>query len=142
MAITITMLIYQVVIATSGTMDDYVGHELACTFVHFIVPILVMSDYVIFGEKGNLKKNYPYIWSLTLISYVIFDIIYVLQGGTFSDGSIYPYFYMDAEKYGLLRVMFNCFIIYALFILYGIIVQTLDNKLAKIKKNNKTKVIK
>ena len=132
MAITITFFVYWIMISSS--MDAYIGHELACIFVHFIVPLLVISDYIIFGEKGNLKKNYPYIWSLTLISYVIFDIIYVSQGGTFHDGTIYPYFYMNIEQYGLLQVGINCFVIYIFFVIYGILVQKADNKLGNNKK--------
>lgn len=131
MAITVTMFIYQIVIANSS--NAYQEYELACTFAHLVVPILVISDYLIFGEKGNLKKNYPLIWSISLISYVIFDIIYVMLGGTFQDGSIYPYFYMNIEKYGLLQVMINCFMIYALFVLYGVIVQIIDKKLGNLR---------
>lgn len=132
MAITITFFVYWIIISSS--MDAYIGHELACIFVHFIVPLLVISDYIIFGEKGNLKKNYPYIWSLTLISYVIFDIIYVSQGGTFQDGTIYPYFYMNIDQYGLLQVGINCLVIYIFFVIYGILVQKADNKLGNNKK--------
>ena len=129
MAITITFFVYWLMVHSS--MDAYIGNELACIFAHLIVPLLVMSDYAIFGEKGNLKKNYPYIWSITLICYVIFDIIYVLMGGTFNDGSIYPYLYMNVEKHGILQVIFNCLLIYVFFIGYGTIVQTIDNKLGK-----------
>lgn len=135
MAITITFFVYWIMISSS--MDDYIGHELACIFAHLIVPLLIMTDYVIFGEKGNLKNNYPFIWSITLICYVIFDIIYVSMGGTFNDGSIYPYLYMNVEENGLLQVIINCVLIYVFFIGYGTIVQTLDNKLGK--KNLTTK---
>ena len=131
MAITVTMFIYQIVIANSSNV--YQEYELACILAHLVVPILVISDYLIFGEKGNLKKNYPLIWSISLISYVIFDIIYVMLGGTFQDGSIYPYFYMNVEKYGLLQVMINCFMIYVLFVLYGVIVQVIDKKLGNLR---------
>ena len=131
MAITVTMFVYQIVISTSGGISGYENHELACTFVHLVVPIMIIFDYIIFGEKGKLKKDYPFIWSITLIWYVLFDIIYVFLGGTFVGGTKYPYFYMDISKYGLFGVIINCVIIYIFFVGYGVIIQVLDNKVAK-----------
>lgn len=128
MAITITMFVYQIIL--SGSMDAFVGHELENNFVHLIVPLLVIFDYIIFGEKGNLKKNYPFIWSLILIVYQLFVIIYSLWGGKFM-GSTVPYPYMDINKNGLWNVIINCLLVYIFFIGYGTIVQSLDNKLAK-----------
>lgn len=130
MAITITMVVFQFVITDSG-MEAYVGNELASIMAHLVVPLLVMSDYVIFGEKGNLKKNYPFIWSATLVFYVIFDFVYVALGGRFGDGSIYPYLYMNIEVNGLLKVIISCITIFILFIGYGTIIQTIDQKLGK-----------
>jgi len=129
MAITITMIVYQFIIVSNS--DPYVGNELAGAFAHLIVPILIISDYIIFGEKGNLKKNYPFIWSFSLIFYIVFDIIYVLLGGRFANGDLYPYFYMNVEELGFIRVAFNCIMIYIFFIGYGTIIQTLDNKIGK-----------
>lgn len=130
MAITITMIIFQFVITDSG-MSAYQGNELASIMAHVVVPLLIMSDYVIFGEKGNLKRNYPFIWSITLILYVVFDLIYVSLGGRFGDGSIYPYLYMNVEVNGLLKVIISCITIFILFIVYGTIIQTIDQKLGK-----------
>ena len=130
MAITITMVVFQFVITDSG-MLAYAGNELASVMAHVVVPLLVMSDYVIFGEKGNLKRNYPLIWSVTLVLYVIFDFVYVALGGRFNDGSIYPYLYMNIEVNGLLKVAISCITIFILFIVYGTIIQTIDQKLGK-----------
>lgn len=129
MAITITMAVYQLLISTNGGIPGYENHMLACNFAHLIVPLMIIFDYIVFGEKGNLKKEYPFIWSLVLVAYIIFDIIYVALGGTFLNGSKYPYFYMDIEKYGILGTFINCLIIYVFFVGYGFIVQALDNKL-------------
>ena len=130
MAITVTMIVFQFVITDSG-MTAYAGNELASIMAHIVVPLLVMSDYVIFGEKGNLKRNYPFIWSSTLVFYIIFDFVYVALGGRFGDGSIYPYLYMNIEVNGLLKVIISCITIFILFIGYGTIIQTIDQKLGK-----------
>lgn len=128
MAITITMFVYQIIL--SGSMNAFVGHEVENAFVHLIVPFLVIFDYIIFGKKGNLKKNYPFIWSFILIVYQLFVIIYSLWGGKFM-GSDVPYPYMDISKNGIWTVILNCVLVYVFFVGYGTIVQTLDNKLGK-----------
>lgn len=128
MAITITMFVYQIIL--SGSMNAFVGHEVENAFVHLIVPFLVIFDYIIFGKKGNLKKNYPFIWSFILIVYQLFVIIYSLLGGKFM-GSDVPYPYMDISKNGIWTVILNCVLVYVFFVGYGTIVQTLDNKLSK-----------
>ena len=136
MAITITMFIYQILLSTDSGMVAYQNLELECNLVHLITPLLVMSDYLIFGEKGNLKKSYPFIWSLTLVFYLIFQILYASIGGTFFGDEAYPYFFMDVDRFGILGVLANCLLVYLFFIGYGILVQVLDNKLAKKSKLN------
>lgn len=131
MAITITMFVYQLLLSSDGGMGAYTGHALECNFVHIFVPVLVIADYIIFGEKGNLKKHYPFIWSLILVAYLLFNIIYVACGGRFAGGVTYPYFYMDTTTYGLFGVLMNCLVVYIFFVGYGFIVQFLDNKLGK-----------
>lgn len=131
MAITITMFVYWLILSSGEGMEAYIGHDLENYFVHLFTPLLVIFDYIILGEKGNLKKNYPFIWSFILIAYSLFNIIYVLFGGTFAGGVKYPYPYMNIDELGLIRVFANCLIIYVFFVGYGSIVQRLDNKLAR-----------
>ena len=137
MAITITLFVFWGLIARKD-LGVYDGHLLECNFVHIITPLLVMFDYVIFEERGNLKWYYPFIWSLTLVAYSVFDLIYTAFGGTFENGSKAPYFYMDAAEIGNKGVMFYCLMIYLGFVLYGVIIQKLDNLVKKtLDKQNK-----
>lgn len=129
MSVTITMIIYQFFLSSNGT---YAGHEFTSILVHLIVPLLTIFDYIIFGEKGNLKKTYPCIWNITLVFYLIFDIVYVCLGGTFNNLNNYPYFFLNINKYGLGGVAINCLIIYIIFLIFGIIVQKFDQKLKEI----------
>lgn len=134
MAITITMFVYQVLLSSSDGVGAYMGHMLECNFVHLYVPLLVIFDYILFGEKGHLKKEYPFYWSFILVAYLVFNFIYVFLGGTFEGGTKYPYSYMDIDRLGLLNVSINCLMIYIFFIGYGTIVQKLDNILAAKRK--------
>ena len=137
MSITLTYVIYNLLLSNSGTVSIFDNHELETNIVHIIVPLLVIFDYVIFGTKGHLKKNYPYIWSSILIVYQIFIAIYSGLGGRFLNGDKYPYFYMDASKYGLRNVLISSLIILVFYIGYGSIIQTLDNKLAEVRAKKK-----
>ena len=130
MAITITFIVYHFVLVPEGGLDAYVGHELENNFVHLFTPLLVIFDYIIFGEKGHLKKSYPFIWNFVLVAYVIFNVVYVLIGGRFANGSCYPYPCMNIDNLGLIRTSINCLIIYVAFLVYGYIVLWLDNKIA------------
>lgn len=129
MSMTITMIVYQLFLSSNGA---YAGHEFTSMLVHLIVPLLTIFDYIIFGEKGNLKKTYPCIWTLTLVFYLIFDIIYVCLGGKFNNLNSYPYFFLNMDKYGFNGVVINCLIIYILFLTFGMIVQIFDQKLKQI----------
>ena len=104
MSITITMFIYQGLLASTLSTTIYSGHLLESNFLHLIVPLMVMIDYAVFGEKGHLKKKYPFYWSIILIIYFIFNVIYIGIGGKFAGGASYPYYYMDVTKYGYLGV--------------------------------------
>ena len=137
MSITLTYFVYNLVLNNSGTVLIFDNHELETNIVHIVVPLLVIFDYVIFGTKGHLKKNYPYIWSSILIIYQLFITVYSSLGGRFLNGDKYPYFYMDASKYGIRNVLMSGLLILVFYIGYGSIIQTLDNKLAEVKEKKK-----
>ena len=136
MGITLTMIVYNLLLANSNAAGVFANHQAECSIVHIIVPLMVIFDYIIFGEKGKLKKEYPLIWSFVLIAYQLFVTIYTANGGTFIDGSTYPYPFMDMEKYGAGQVTINMIVTFVFFVGYGSIVQMLDNKLGK-KKNDR-----
>lgn len=129
MAITLTMFVYNFVLASDPGVFKY--HMLECNLVHIVVPLLVIFDYIIFGKKGNLKKRYPFIWTSVLFVYQIFITIYMFFGGTFANGDKYPYFYMNTELYGIFGVIINSLLILVVYVIFGLFIQMLDNKLAK-----------
>ena len=129
MAITLTFVVYQFFLSADN--EFYQNHVIANYFVHLFTPLLVMSDYLIFGEKGNLKKSYPLIWSSILVVYTLFCELYMLLGGTFIDGSKCPYPFMDTGQYGIIGVLINGLVIYICYVAYGYLIYYLDNKLGK-----------
>lgn len=126
--ITLTLVIYNLFL---NDVAFYQDHIIACTFVHLITPAMVMLDYVIFSEKGNLKTKYPVYWSLSLVAYAIFCYIYEGLGGKFLDGSTCPYYYMDVNKYGFIGVTIFSITIFTAFLAYGYFVLYLDTLSSK-----------
>lgn len=132
-AITITMFVYQFLIAPNG-IELYEHHFIACEIVHLLIPILVIFDYFFFAEKGNIKKSYSLYWCTPLFIYLIFVIIYSLCGGTFNGENV-PYFFLDIKKLGFLKVLIYCFIITIFYISCGYLAFIIDSRLGK--KNKK-----
>ena len=126
MSLLITMVVYQLFLSNTKA---YAGNEMTSILVHLIVPLLVIFDYVLFGNKGNVKKKHPYMWSLTLVFYLMFYVVYASMGGKFNNQTNYPYFFLNVEEYGIMGVFINCVIIYGLFLIVGNSIQVLDQKL-------------
>lgn len=128
MAIAVTMIVFQMIVLPTD-IGVYENHLFECYLVHIIVPLLVIFDYIIFGEKGNLKKSYPFVWSLVLVAYLIFSVIYIYNGGLFFGGDKYPYTFLDIDKYGIGNVAINCIVVYVIFIGSGLFICFLDKKI-------------
>jgi hypothetical protein len=127
-SIIMTTIVYQLILYTNNKPELFVGHEIATLFVHIIVPLLVWFDYLIFDKNGLFKKIYPFIWCCFLLIYQVFIVIYSSLGGTFIDGSKYPYFYMDISKYGL----FNSLLMQVSILFLAILIGYLSLILSKI----------
>ncbi len=112
--ITLTMVIYTLLVL-SGSMHSYDGHLIECLFVHYITPILVLIDSIVFDKKEDTKWSYPLIWSIPMLLYGIFHFIYVTLGGVFFDNT-YAYEFLNIEKYGIIHVLINCMVIYVCFV--------------------------
>lgn len=129
MAISITMLVFQFLIAPNG-LGVYENGILACEFVHLIVPIMIILDYFIFAEKGHITSNYPLYWSGMLLLYLIFVIIFVYTGHTFN-GEKFPYFFLDIDELGFVGVLKYSIVIAIFYTGCGFIVYMIDKKLKK-----------
>lgn len=137
MAITVTFLVYHFLL--SPTADKYEGLAyLRNLIVHYILPIMTIFDYIIFDKKGIYKIIDPLLWLLLPIIYFAFAVIRARVGSPFSDGSYYPYFFIDIDKYGLKTVLRNSFFIVLFFAFLGYIEYFIDIFFNKVfSKHNK-----
>lgn len=131
MSIIATMLVYWFLIAPSGNLGIYENHMTECRFVHLYTPLLIMIDYLIFAEKGNLRKNYSFIWSSVLIGYIIFVFIYSSIGGKFINDLKYPYKFLDIEANGIIKTSLICASVYIIYMILGSLVYYFDKKIKK-----------
>lgn len=128
MMVTMTMMLYWILIGQKN-MGIYVDYPMECRFVHLYTPILAIIDYFAFANKGHLKDSFPFIWSLSLIVYVIMVYCYSYFGGTFINDANLPYTFMNVEKNGITKTVFIGLLIYLSYVLIGFIVVKLDKYL-------------
>ncbi|GAA3261341.1 Pr6Pr family membrane protein [Lactococcus lactis] len=101
-------------------------------FVHGLIPILVLLDWVMFSEKGIYKKYDPLKWCVFPIIYSIFIYIRALFGGDVFNGSPYPYpFYSPQDMGNWANVLICLLFISVIYLLGGYV-------LYYLKKNKKT----
>jgi len=126
----LTMAVYTM-LALNNSISVYDNHFVECLFVHYLTPSLIILDYILFDEKGNMKWYHPLIWGIIPVLYGVFNTIYTKVGGKFVDGK-YAYSFLDAEKYGYVGVALNCLVIFVLFTMINYLVFYIDMKVGDI----------
>ena len=137
LAITITFLIYHFLLSSSdfAMSEPYKGYFISSILLHYIIPIMVIIDFIIFDKKGVYTKKDPFIWLLIPSVYFIFSIIRASIGDPFSDGSRYPYFFIDIDKYSSETILINLILLAIGFLIIGYSIYFIDNKFSR--SNNK-----
>ncbi len=95
---------------------DFRGH-----LTHTIAPIGYILDWLLFDHKKLMHFSHIRYW-------VIYPLLYWLVTvfrGTFS--GVYPYFFMDIDKIGLGSALLWLLMLFAIFVLLGLIIISADN---------------
>jgi hypothetical protein len=128
--ITITMLVFHVLIApTIASGGEYVVGSLRDSMVHTVTPMLTLMHWFLFSPKGSMKATDPLFYLIQPIDYVVYLVIYTSLGGRFTWGgvqSMYPYFFLNLEFYGVLGVLQFSAIILLLYLVLGYLLYFLD----------------
>lgn len=104
MAITVTMLIYLVVLVpslSSGPNSDYDPFNLTSNLVHVVTPSLIILDWFLFAPKGRLRWFDPLLWTLPPYAYLVFGFTFSALGGDYGLNTRYPYPFMNVEELGI-----------------------------------------
>ncbi|GAA1590702.1 Pr6Pr family membrane protein [Leucobacter aridicollis] len=103
MAITITMLVYLVVLVPTSFVQgsDYVPFSVTDNLIHIVTPCLLILDWLLFVPKGRLRTGDPVRWLAFPLVYLVFAFTYGGLGGEFSPGQRYPYPFLNVEAHGV-----------------------------------------
>lgn len=102
MAITVTMLIYLVVLVpTRFAAGDADIFSLTDNLIHIVTPVLLIVDWLLFVPKGAFRWVDPVLWTLIPYAYLAWAFVYGALGGEFVPGQRYPYPFMDVDVLGI-----------------------------------------
>lgn len=140
--IALTGLVFHLLLSGNmNAMGGKVGMELFISnyIVHYVVPIMVFVDYILFTPKGSFKVFAPLEWAAIPLAYLIFaliraevsDLVFNVFG---NKTSRYPYPFMDFDAIGTGAAVRNIVIIGIGYIALGYLFFALDRLLGKIRR--------
>ena len=90
--------------------------------VHFIVPILVAADWLLFDPRGSYRRTEPLLWTALPLAYLFYALV---RGIVFNvpipenEDSPFPYFFLNGRQIGWGTVTLYCVVMLVLFVLLG-----------------------
>lgn len=132
LAILLTFIVFNFILA--GDRDMYLNFQINSVLFHIILPIMYILDWFLFYEKGKVKLTYPLCSTAFPLLYVIFIFIraWILNFDP-SVPYIYPYFFLDLNKLGVVGVIKWVILLSIGFILGGFLLYGIDKAIVKIK---------
>lgn len=138
LSILLTFIIYNFVLAKSRDIKD--SFVVASVTLHMILPLMFTFDYILFYEHGKVKWYYPILSTIFPLLYAVFIYIHAAIRNFDSsiyypgrnDPFIYPYFFLNLDKYGVVGVAKYIVIILIVFVVFGYIIVMIDKLLGKV----------
>ena len=106
--------------------DMNAAQKLGLTFLHYVVPIAVLVDWLIFDAKGHTAKYMPLFAALFPIIYAAATMVLVHYLTQKFD---YPYPFLNVITFGWKQVIINIIIIAAAYLAVGYIGVGMDHLL-------------
>lgn len=134
MTITVTMLIYVVLLAPESFRQTGGGSRpfgLTDDLVHIVTPILLIGDWLLFNPKGRLRSHDPLLWTIPPYAYLVFAYSWVALGGDFGEGRAYPYPFMDVDLHGVGGVALWIIALSVALVMVGYLYLALDRHLGR-----------
>lgn len=134
MAITVTMLVYLIVLVPASFVQgsNYEPFSFTDNLIHIITPCLVIVDWALFVPKGSMRATDPLLWVLIPATYLVFALIYGGLGGEFLPGQTYPYPFLDVATLGWGGVMTRVAGLGVALVAIGYVFFALDRLLARL----------
>ena len=138
LCIFITFMIYNCVLIPQNFSIDklHIFLTLSNILVHYIIPLMMIGDWLLFDNKMIWKKTDPIFWLFLPIAYFIFVTIRAQIGGIIpGTNSRYPYPFMDADLLGWGKYILAFFILAAAFLILGYLLYFVDRLIGRKSKN-------
>lgn len=110
-SILIVMLVYHFILRPSSELYQHQQNQIQMIYnlcLHYIVPILFITDWVVYNDcKESLSWKTQFFTLVWPIIYCLFVYIRAFFGKEFVTAygmSKYPYFFLDIDKLGLIKV--------------------------------------
>lgn len=133
MAITVTMLIYLVVLVPTRFADgDTDVFSLTDNLIHIITPVLMIVEWLLFVPKGSFRWTDPLLWTLIPYVYLVWAFAYGALGGEFTPGQKYPYPFMDVDALGVIGVAQWVVALTVALIVVGLVFVVIDRALGAV----------
>lgn len=135
MSIIITWLVYNFILSKDNfimNINNSYHIFIANKIVHYIVPIMMIVDYLLFDSKGEYKKIHPIYWMIIPYIYLFYIFIMAQFGNQIGINGNYIYPFLDIYSLGVHKVFINVICLTVAFILLGYLIFILDKLLAKI----------
>lgn len=125
-SILLTFLVYAILLAPVADPKDF--YHWKNYTLHYIVPVMVFIDWLVFDRRHAYRKIEPVIWTILPLAYMVFSLI---KGYIFNipipdqKHSPYPYFFMnitDIGWMGFLQYAAGIFVFYMLlgYLMYAV----------------------
>lgn len=108
LCILVTFIIYFFVLTRFGrhskrdTMESLGTRRVGNVFVHYLVPLLTLLEWLTAADKRGLGLRDAVTWLLVPLAYLVFLLLRARTGVIIENtGSLWPYSFMDLKKLGL-----------------------------------------
>jgi hypothetical protein len=130
------MLVYNFILIPYMRVNipTYQIYSIKDIFIHFLSPIIIMADYLLFDEKGLFDYRDAFSFMYYLLIYFVYLITYELLGGRFIVSgveTIYPYFFLNIEEQGIWLTLLIILMIGLVFTSFGLVLVWVDQILKR-----------
>ena len=134
LGILLTFLVFNLMLAGAEGRDSPANWRVGSICFHVVLPILYIADWFLFYERKQCKRHYPIASISFPLAYVIFLLIQAIilkfdssiLIPTTTTPLIYPYFFVNLETQGPLKVLMWIAILACVFVAVGYIFYGLD----------------
>jgi hypothetical protein len=136
-AILITMLVFWFILVPAMTERTRSLLALDNLAVHLITPLFMLFDYMLFAERGTLKKYDPLLFTIIPYAYLLEALTLGLTHSVRYDSlgihSYYPYIFLDIDRFGGAWVVLMVAAMSVFFLVIAFLWRRLDTKLGQRK---------